>query len=57
VGPRGGTRYGMYAANWMYDTRMPVLGIQTWPRGDVPGLRLIDEDVGLLRGVDYHILA
>jgi hypothetical protein len=57
VGPRGGTRYGMYAANWMYDTRMPVLGIRTWPRGDVPGLRLIDEDVGLLRGVDYHILA
>jgi hypothetical protein len=23
---------------------------QTWPRGDVPGLGLTDEDVGLLRG-------
>jgi hypothetical protein len=22
----------------------------TWPRGDVPGLGLTDEDVGLLRG-------
>ena len=27
------------------DTRM-------WPRGDVPGLGLTDEDVGLLRGED-----
>jgi hypothetical protein len=26
-------------------------------RGDVPGLGLIDEDVGLLRGVDCDILA
>jgi hypothetical protein len=25
-------------------------------KGDVPGLGLIDEDIGLLRGVDYDIL-
>jgi hypothetical protein len=50
VGPLGGIRYDMYAANWMYSTRMSVLDIQTWPRGDVPGLELINEDVGLLRG-------
>jgi hypothetical protein len=38
VGSLGGTRYGTYAANWMYVMRMPVLNVQTWPRGDVPGL-------------------
>ena len=32
------------------DTRM-------WPRGDVPGLGLTDEDVGLLRGLGYNIPA
>jgi hypothetical protein len=36
---------------------MPVLDVRTWPRGDVPGLGLTDEDVGLLRGVDCDILA
>jgi hypothetical protein len=36
---------------------MSVLDIWTWPRGDVPGLGLTDEDVGLLRGVDCDILA
>jgi hypothetical protein len=36
---------------------MPVLDVRTWPRGDVPGLRLTDEDASLLRGVDYDILA
>jgi hypothetical protein len=46
----------MYAANWTYSTRMPVLDIRTWLRGDVPGLGLTDEDVGLLRGVDCDIL-
>jgi hypothetical protein len=52
VGPLEGegTRYGTYAANWTYGTRMPVLDVRTWSRGDVPGLRLTDEDVGLLRG-------
>jgi hypothetical protein len=57
VGPLGGTQYGTYAANWTYDTHMPVLDVQTWPRGDVPGLGLTDEDAGLLRGVDCDILA
>jgi hypothetical protein len=50
VGPLEGTRYGTYATNWMYGTRMPALDIRTWPRGDVPGLGLTDENVGLLRG-------
>jgi hypothetical protein len=36
---------------------MPVLDIQMWPMGDVPGLELTDDDVGLLRGVDCDILA
>jgi hypothetical protein len=36
---------------------MTALDIQTWPRGEVPGLGLTDEDVGLLRGVDCDILA
>jgi hypothetical protein len=35
---------------------MTTLDIQTWPRGEVPGLGLTDEDVGLLRGVDCDIL-
>jgi hypothetical protein len=29
---------------------MMTLDIHTWPRGEVPGLRLIDEGVSLLRG-------
>jgi hypothetical protein len=36
---------------------MTALDIQTWPRGEVPGLGLTDEDVGPLRGVDCDILA
>jgi hypothetical protein len=36
---------------------MLVLDVRTWPRGDVSGLGLTDEDVGLLRGVDRDILA
>jgi hypothetical protein len=35
---------------------MLVLDVRMWPRGDVPGLGLTDEDVGLLRGVDCDIL-
>jgi hypothetical protein len=46
----------MYAANRMYGTHMSVLDVQTWSRGDVPGLGLTDEDVGLLMGVDCDIL-
>jgi hypothetical protein len=29
---------------------MMTLDTQTWPRGEVPGLELTNEDVGLLRG-------
>jgi hypothetical protein len=54
VGPLGGARHGMYAANWTCGTRMPILDVRTWPTGDVPGLGT-DEDVGLLRGVDCNI--
>jgi hypothetical protein len=35
---------------------MPVLDVQTWSRGDVPGLGMTDEDAGLLRWVDCDIL-
>jgi hypothetical protein len=56
VGPLGGIWYGTYAANWTYDICMSVLDVQTWPRGDIPGLGLTDEDVGFLRGVDCNIL-
>jgi hypothetical protein len=47
----------MYAANWTYDTYIPVLDVRMRPRGDVPGLGLTDEDVSLLRGVDCDILS
>jgi hypothetical protein len=50
MSPLGGTRYATYAANWTYGRRMPVLGIQMWPRGDTPWLGLTNEDVNLLRG-------
>jgi hypothetical protein len=36
---------------------MMILDTQTWPSGEVPGLGLFDEDVGLLRGLDYDIMA
>jgi hypothetical protein len=44
------TQYDTYVANWTYGTRISVLDVRTWPRADVAGLRLTDEDVGLLRG-------
>jgi hypothetical protein len=34
-----------------------TLDTQTWLRGEVPGLGLTNEDVGLLRGVDGDFLA
>jgi hypothetical protein len=34
-----------------------TLDTQTWPRGEVPGLGKTDKDIGLLREVDYDILA
>jgi hypothetical protein len=46
----------MYAANWTYGTRMSVLDVRTWSKGDISDLRLTDEDVDLLRGVDCDIL-
>jgi hypothetical protein len=57
MGPLGGIRYGTYAANWTYDTRMPVLDVRTWPRGDVLGLGMTGDNVSLLRGVDCDIPA
>jgi hypothetical protein len=36
---------------------MTTLDTQTWLRGEVPRLGLIDEDVGLLSGVHCDILA
>jgi hypothetical protein len=41
--------YGMYATNWRYVTRMPVLDILMWPWGDITGLGLTNEDIELLR--------
>jgi hypothetical protein len=37
--------------------RMLVLDVRMWPRGDVLGLGLTDEDVDLLKGVDCDITA
>jgi hypothetical protein len=45
-----------YICGTRYGTHMLVLHVQTWPRGDVPSMRLTDEDVGLLRGEDCDIL-
>jgi hypothetical protein len=36
---------------------MTTLDTQMWLRGEVPGLGLTDEDVSLLRRMDYDILA
>jgi hypothetical protein len=50
----------MYDANWTYGIhirmRMPVLDVQMWPSGDVPGLGLTDGDIGILGGVDCDIV-
>jgi hypothetical protein len=34
--------------------RVSALDVRAWPREDVPGLGLIDGDVGLLRGELWH---
>jgi hypothetical protein len=34
--------------------RVLALDVRAWPREDVPGLGLIDGDVGLLRGELWH---
>jgi hypothetical protein len=41
----------------MYSMCMSVLDIRMWPRGDVFGLGLTDGVIGLLRRVEYDILA
>jgi hypothetical protein len=53
---QGGTQYDTNAANWTYGTCMLVLNVRTWPRWDVPGLGLTDEDIGLLMGVHCDFL-
>jgi hypothetical protein len=47
----------MWAQSGHMAWHMTTLDIQMWPRGEVPGLGLTDEDVGLLSGVDCDILA
>jgi hypothetical protein len=47
----------MWARSGHIAWHMMTLDIQTWPRGEVPGLGLIDEDVCLLRAMDCDILA
>jgi hypothetical protein len=52
--------YGILAhvgSEWSHAWHITTLYTQTWLRGDVPGLGLTDEDIGLLRGVDCDILA
>jgi hypothetical protein len=68
VGPRSFTSvcglgvrvYGawrMWAWSGHMAWHMTTLDTQTWLRGEVPGLGLTDEDIGLLRGVDCDILS
>jgi hypothetical protein len=47
----------MWARSGHMAWHMTTLDTQTWLREEVPRLGLTDEDVGLLRGVDCHILA
>jgi hypothetical protein len=47
----------MWARSGHMAWHMMTQDIQTWPRGEVPGLGLTDEDVSLLSGVDCDILA
>jgi hypothetical protein len=53
----GSSIWHMWARSGHMAWHMTTLDTQTWPRGEVPGLGLTDEDVGLLRGVDCDILA
>jgi hypothetical protein len=47
----------MWARSGHMAWHMTTLDTHTWPRGEVPGLGLIDRDVSVLRGVDCDILA
>jgi hypothetical protein len=49
--------WNMWAPSDHMAWHMKTLDTQTWPRGEVLGLGLTDENVGLLRGVDCVILA
>jgi hypothetical protein len=44
MGHHGGTWYGTHAAKLIYGTRMSVLDIRTWVRGEVPDLGLIEHN-------------
>jgi hypothetical protein len=57
LGVRAYGAWRMWARSGHMAWHMTTLDIQTWPRGEVPGLGLTDEDVGLLMGVDCDILA
>jgi hypothetical protein len=46
----------MWAQSGHMAWHMMTLDTQTWPRGEVPGLGLIDKDVNLLREVDCDIM-
>jgi hypothetical protein len=46
----------MWARSGHMAWHMTTLDTQMWLKGEVPGLGLTDEDVGLLRGVDCDIL-
>jgi hypothetical protein len=48
MGDQPGNFLGCTSAHMAW--HMTTLDIQTWPGGDVLGLGLTDEDVGLLRG-------
>jgi hypothetical protein len=50
VGARGSDIWCIWAQSGHMAWHMMTLDIQTWPRGEVPGLGLTDDDVGLLRG-------
>ena len=50
LGVRVYVTWRMWAQSGHMAWHMTTLDTQTWPRGEVPGLGLTDEDVGLLRG-------
>jgi hypothetical protein len=54
---RGSAIWRMWAQSGHMALHMTTLDTQTWLRGEVTGLGLTDEDVGLLRGLDCDILA
>jgi hypothetical protein len=57
LGGRVYSAWRMWARSGHMACHMTTLDKQTWLRGEVPVLGLIDEDVDFLRGVDCDILA